>query len=189
MVARVAHGDHHVGPGEHAVDHLAHRLRRIGHVDIRIDGIGRPALRDTGADGGPLAAVRNIDDPDVRNGLPQRLALCFAEIVRRTVVDDDQMEVFVRIVRAKFRIRPGQSGNELRSRIVTRADDVEPVARPCGTGLRTRRLRQGPVTEQDVRNGEILTPQPPDAMEPDGEERQRTQRVGYENATVEFGRE
>ena len=114
--------------------------------------------------------------------------------VRRTVVDDDQVQALVRIPGAKLRIGAGQRRDEPRSRIVTRAYDVEPVARPRGTGFcrlvcRLVCRRQGFVVQKDVRDGEILAPQPPDAVEPDGEERQRTQRVGYEYATVELSRE
>lgn len=194
MVTPVAHGDHHVGPCEHPVDHLAHRLRRIGHVDVRIDGIRGPGTGDAGPDGSALAAVRNIDDLDIRNGLPQRPVLFLAETMRRTVVDDDQVQALVRIPGAKLRIGAGQRRDEPRSRIVTRAYDVEPVARPRGTGFcrlvcRLVCRRQGFVVQKDVRDGEILAPQPPDAVETDGEERQRTQRVGYEYATVELSRE
>lgn len=135
MVTPVAHGDHHVGPCEHPVDHLAHRLRRIGHVDVRIDGIRGPGTGDAGPDGSALAAVRNIDDLDIRNGLPQRPVLFLAETMRRTVVDDDQVQALVRIPGAKLRIGAGQRRDEPRSRIVTRAYDVEPVARPRGTGF------------------------------------------------------
>ena len=120
--------------------------------------------------------------------------LFLAETMRRTVVDDDQVQALVRIPGAKLRIGAGQRRDEPRSRIVTRAYDVEPVARPRGTGFcrlvcRLVCRRQGFVVQKDVRDGEILAPQPPDAVEPDGEERQRTQRVGYEYATVELSRE
>ena len=117
MVTPVAHGDHHVGPCEHPVDHLAHRLRRIGHVDVRIDGIRGPGTGDAGPDGSALAAVRNIDDLDIRNGLPQRPVLFLAETMRRTVVDDDQVQALVRIPGAKLRIGAGQRRDEPRSRI------------------------------------------------------------------------
>ena len=134
--------------------------------------------------------MRNIDDLDIRNGLPQRPVLFFAETMRRTVVDNDQVQALVRIPCAKLRIGAGQRRDESRSRIVTRAYDVEPVARPRGTGFcRLVCRRQGFVVQKDIRDGEILAPQPPDAVEPDGEERQRTQRVGYEYATVELSRE
>ena len=93
----------HIGPGEHAVDHPAHRLRRVGHVDVRIDGIGRPGACDAGTDGRAFAAVGNVDDLDVRNGLPESRPLLVPEIARRAVVDDDQMQPFVRIARAELR--------------------------------------------------------------------------------------
>ena len=95
MVTPVAHGDHHVGPCEHPVDHLAHRLRRIGHVDVRIDGIRGPGTGDAGPDGSALAAVRNIDDLDIRNGLPQRPVLFLADGIIAQMMEPVEMPEMV----------------------------------------------------------------------------------------------